>query len=111
VKAIKNANEALALNPSAWKSMIRLAEATILSKDYEKAILICDRAIQHVPTDDEIVLKNATKTIKAVKQNAVALLKVEVEKQRNSFKHIFGKSTTNTGKRSNGTPTGTDTEV
>ena len=91
-KALKSVNEALTLNPKAWKSSIRLAEAHVLAKNYEKAISICDQLLPTIPSaDSDPTAKGAVGAIKAVKQKANELLKVEMQKQRDSFKNIFNK--------------------
>lgn len=91
-KAIKNAKEALALNPRAWKSTIRLAEAQVLAKDYEKAIASCEKALTLIPSaETDSSAKGAINTISTIKKNAYALIKADAQKQKESFKNIFNK--------------------
>lgn len=91
-KAIKNAKEALALNPQAWKSTIRLAEAQVLAKDYEKAIDTCEKALALIPSlESDPSAKGAKNTVSIIKKNANALLKADEQKQKESFRNIFNK--------------------
>ena len=88
--SIRNAKEALALNPQAWKSTIRLAEAQVLAKNYEKAITTCEKALTLIPAaETDPSAKGAITTVASIKKSAIALLKAEEQKQKESFKNIF----------------------
>ncbi len=88
--ATRNAKEALTLNPRAWKSTIRLAEAQVLARNYDKAIKTCEKALTLIPAaETDPSAKGAINTVASIKKNANALLKVEEQKQKESFKNIF----------------------
>ena len=88
--AIRNAKEALVLNPQAWKSTIRMAEAQVLAKHYDKAIITCEKALTLIPAaETDPSAKGAINTVSSIKKNANALLKAEAQKQKETFKNIF----------------------
>lgn len=97
-KALDAANSALALDPTAWKSLLRKAEAIMLKKDNEKALTVLDQALSYAPEDSKAnVLK--------VKQKASQLFKKDLEKQRKDFSKMFksdGKTGDNSESSGNG---------
>lgn len=82
-KAMQFSREALVLNPKAWKSLMRKAEAYMLINDFEKAIQVLEEADTNAP--DEA----AHTSIAKVKERAQKLSKQAVEKQRKAFGGIF----------------------
>ena len=86
VKSLEVIREALALNPTAWKSLLRKAEATLMINDPEKAVKILAEASTHAP--DEA----AETAILKVKERAVKVIKQQEAKQRKAFGNIFEKA-------------------
>lgn len=89
MEALQTIRGALCLNPTAWKSIVRKAEATMLIDDFEKAVGILEEATKYAP--DEIALQQ----IAHVKDKFVKQNKLSLAKQRKAFGKIFEKSTTN----------------
>lgn len=83
IKALEVIREALAIRPTAWKSLMRKAEATILIGDYDKANTILDEASANGPDESGIV------AINAVRERALKLSKKADAKQKKAFGKIF----------------------
>lgn len=86
VQALEAIREALALNPKAWKSLLRKAEAVLLLHDPEKAITILAEASENAP--DEV----AHTAIAKLKEKAAKMIKQQEAKQRKAFGNIFEKA-------------------
>lgn len=83
--AMKAANEALALRPKHWKSVLRKGEAKTLYGDYESAISLLTEALSLAP--DEA----SSKAILKSRDNATKLDKNATKKQKTAFKGLFEK--------------------
>jgi tetratricopeptide (TPR) repeat protein len=88
LKALDSVREALAINPKAWKAMLRQAEATLLLHNAEKALKILNEAAQNAPADDE----PAQTAINKMKEKANLALKKEEAQQKKSFNNIFDRA-------------------
>lgn len=86
VEALEAVREALALNPKAWKTLLRKAEAVLLLNDPEKALTILAEADQCAT--DEV----AHTAIVKLKEKATKILKQQEAKQRKAFGNIFEKA-------------------
>lgn len=86
VKSLEVIREALTLNPTAWKSMLRKAEATLMINDPEKAVKILSEATTNAP--DEA----AHTAIQKLKEKAQKTIKQQEAKQRKAFGNIFEKA-------------------
>ena len=86
VKALETVREALMMAPTAWKTLMRKAEALLLLHDPDKALLALAEASKNAP--DEA----AETAIQRVREKAVNMNKVDIAKQRKAFGNIFGKA-------------------
>jgi tetratricopeptide (TPR) repeat protein len=86
VKALEVIREALAVNPTAWKTQLRQAEATMMLHHPEKALKILDDAAKNAP--DEA----AQTAIAKLREKATKTIKQEEAKQRKAFSNIFEKA-------------------
>lgn len=84
-KALQYCREALEMNPTAWKTLMRKAEAIMLTNDFDRAIEVLDESLRHTQPDDE----SARTSIAKIRERAVKLSKQAVEKQRKAFGNIF----------------------
>ncbi|KAJ1431003.1 hypothetical protein B484DRAFT_418587 [Ochromonadaceae sp. CCMP2298] len=81
-KALIAAKEALDINPSYWKGLLRKAEALLCLKDL-------DRAAQALTEAAAIAPEEAFIAIKGLKERLAKQRKVEVAQQRKAFGNIF----------------------
>lgn len=85
LKALDVIQEILKIKPTAWKAIMRKAEAKLLLNDPDKALSVLEEAVKYCPTEDQ----QAHAAIEKVKQNALLKLKKEDAKQRKAFGNIF----------------------
>lgn len=86
VQSLEVIREALALNPKAWKSLLRKAEAVLMLHDPEKALSILAQASENAA--DEV----AHTAIAKLKEKATKMVKQQEAKQRKAFGNIFEKA-------------------
>lgn len=86
VKALDAIREALIMNPTAWKSLLRKAEATLMINDAEKSVKILEEASSNAPDE------SAQAAILKVKEKALKSIKQQEAKQRKAFGNIFEKA-------------------
>ena len=86
IKALEIIREALLINPKAWKSLLRKAEAIMLINDTDKALIILEDALKYAPDE------NACIAINKMKEKVLKTIKTEEAKQRKAFSNIFEKA-------------------
>jgi tetratricopeptide (TPR) repeat protein len=84
--ALEAVNGALLLNPKAWKSLLRQAEATLMTNNAEKTLVIVADALACAP--DEA----AKASILRVKDRANAQIVAEEKKQKKAFGGLFDRA-------------------
>mmetsp|Transcript_7236 Transcript_7236/g.12152 ORF Transcript_7236/g.12152 Transcript_7236/m.12152 type:complete len:279 (+) Transcript_7236:47-883(+) len=85
-KALEHIREALILNPKAWKSLLRKAEATMILKDLDKAQTILNEALANAPDEQ------SRTAVERMRERLAKQEKVENAKAKKAFGNIFAKA-------------------